>query len=655
VCVVRHSASSSGGEWRGFDLKEVTANIEFLPIDRVEIVPADGTISEPGGTLQLTAVAYSGVEPVPGVTFLWASSNMNVATVSYESETSHNATVIPGGNGSTTITATASRGGLDGHASVTVDIPVPTGDLQVNTVTEGFDLDGDGYSVTVNDEPRDIGVNDSLLFSALLAGSHSVTLGGIAENCTLVSGTLQRSIPVDVDATAETTFHLKCTAVTGAIRVTATTTGVDPDPDGYEVVLDGKTQEHLGINADEVTFSGLSPVSHEVKLTDVAANCTVTDGDARNVDVVAGESATVSFAIDCVRNAGDLTVSASTAGVDLDPDGYEVVLDDGLAQQHLDINGGAVTFSDLTAGGHIVQLTDVANNCVVAGENPRTVDVVIGEAVSTAFDVTCSAPLEPLIAFQSSRDGDTEIYTMKEDGTEVTKLTDNNALDEDPAWSPDGTKLAFQSSRDGSVDIWVLDLVTNNAVQLTDDPATDVAPDWSPDGSKIVFRSDRDGNREIYMMDAVPGATPARMTIHSARDDKPHFSPDGQRILFKSDRNGGDYDLFTMDLNGEDIQPKTNNSVSDHDPSWSPDGKMIAFGSDRSGDDEVWVMDASALVPAQRVTSSSAYDHQPDWSPDGLRLVFTREWDIWVIDVGGTNPVNLTSHGATDANPAWRR
>ncbi|RPJ30057.1 MAG: hypothetical protein EHM35_12940, partial [Planctomycetaceae bacterium] len=53
------------------------------------------------------------------------------------------------------------------------------------------------------------------------------------------------------------------------------------------------------------------------------------------------------------------------------------------------------------------------------------------------------------IAFTSVRDGNQEIYVMAVDGSEPTRLTDEQADDFGPAWSPDGSRIVFSSKRAG--------------------------------------------------------------------------------------------------------------------------------------------------------------------------------------------------------------
>src|SRR4051812_12184740 len=91
------------------------------------------------------------------------------------------------------------------------------------------------------------------------------------------------------------------------------------------------------------------------------------------------------------------------------------------------------------------------------------------------------------IAFASDRDGVPQIYTMRPDGSEVTRLTFDDVDDERPAWSPDGTKIAFESFRDGNSEVYVMNADGSGVVNLSDTPFPDIEPAWSPDGTKITF------------------------------------------------------------------------------------------------------------------------------------------------------------------------
>jgi TolB protein len=73
-----------------------------------------------------------------------------------------------------------------------------------------------------------------------------------------------------------------------------------------------------------------------------------------------------------------------------------------------------------------------------------------------------------------------------------------------PALSPDGTLLAFRSSRTGNSEIWISDVHGANARRLTNyNGGWCGSPDWSPDGTKIVFsRSDQPGGKgDLWLMD----------------------------------------------------------------------------------------------------------------------------------------------------------
>jgi len=182
------------------------------------------------------------------------------------------------------------------------------------------------------------------------------------------------------------------TTTTGNLTATTNTTGSNLDPDGYTVTVDGTTSQPIATNGS-VTFNDLPAGSHSIALSGAAANCTVTSANPQTVTVPPGGTATATFSVSCTATTGNLTVSTSTTGSGLDPDGYTVTLDGGSARA-IGINA-SISYTNLTPGNHTVAISGVAANCTVSGGTSRTVSVPSGGTATTTFSVTCTAPNSP--------------------------------------------------------------------------------------------------------------------------------------------------------------------------------------------------------------------------------------------------------------------
>src|SRR5947208_12624514 len=265
--------------------------------------------------------------------------------------------------------------------------------LAVSTSTTGSNLDPDGYTVTVDGSTsQSIGTNGLATFVGLAVGNHTVLLSGVARNCT-VSGSNPRTVSLLAGLVGATTFSVTCVAqpTTGNLAVTTNTTGSNLDPDGYTLTVDGGQSKAIGIN-NTVTISGLSPGNHSVQLNGVAQNCTVSGSNPRTVSITAGTTTTTTFTVSCAATTGNLTVSNSTTGSNLDADAYTATVSGppGTPSKTMATNGNA-TCANIPAGSYQVTLSGAAANCTVTSANPQTANVPSGGTATTSFTVSCAA------------------------------------------------------------------------------------------------------------------------------------------------------------------------------------------------------------------------------------------------------------------------
>lgn len=428
---------------------------------------------------------------------------------------------------------------------------------------------------------------------------------------------------------------------TGSLQVTLTIAGDALDADGCVFTVDGASSRRLTAG-ESTTYTGLAVGQHEVAISDVAGNCQVLGEAIRSVSVTGGQTATVTYAVTCAPTVGAIEVSVTTAGEDLDADGYEVVLDAGVPSA-IAING-SMTTGDLTPGDHTLALQGEAFNCDVGGNNPRTVTVTAGAETQVTINVSCRYHLYNRIAYVSVTPSAMMLHSVD---PQVPRVVRSLGIEgEHPAVAPDGLRIAY----DWNLDIWVANADGSATVNLTDNAQGEEFPAWSPDGTRLVFVRDN----ILWTMDA-DGSSQSSLGIPGWA---PTWSPDGSQIAFTSAQGVSSNEIWVMNADGSG-QPVNVSNHSDWDahPAWSPLGNLIAFSSTRDGGPDVCAVDPAGGLVVNMTGSIIAAASSPTWAPEAVAGAFQSDAggneDILYFEPGSQLPVLLTTSTAQDIQPSW--
>ena len=277
-----------------------------------------------------------------------------------------------------------------------------------------------------------------------------------------------------------------------------------------------------------------------------------------------------------------------------------------------------------------------------------------------SLGAACGSSFEGQILIVSDLDGDSEIFLLNPVDGEMSRLTNNEAQDFSPRWSPDGKRIIYLSDESGVLQINQMDLDQETVRQMTNITNLEGPPLWSPNGEGFVFTSGQDGQLEIYWMGAQDG-TPTRVTDNSLTERLGDWSPDGQWLVFSSDIPEEERGLWVRNPDGVNLIRLTQGM--DSQPVFSPDGRRIAFSRTQQGNSDIYVLkrpdDGTWRDPVEstRLTQGVAEDSSPVWTHDGKGLMFISFRDgngeVYLMRADGARQERLTSNTADDINPVW--
>jgi Tol biopolymer transport system component len=237
--------------------------------------------------------------------------------------------------------------------------------------------------------------------------------------------------------------------------------------------------------------------------------------------------------------------------------------------------------------------------------------------------------------------------------------------DSTPALSPDGRYLAF-SRRLGpdNADLFVLRLGSGywpagGPQRWTKTDAVNDEPAWTPDARQIVFHRHRAVESGLWVVDA-DGAHRARpLSGVGTSAASPAVSPQGR--LAYVNHGVQDTNIWRLTLTERNASPRSVivSSLADTNPQYSPDGRSVAFESNRQGKPEIWIAGEDGSGAFALTHFDRGHTGTPRWRPDGRQIAFdsnvSGDFQVYLADVDGGEPKLLTKFGAPAFIPSWSR
>jgi TolB protein len=217
------------------------------------------------------------------------------------------------------------------------------------------------------------------------------------------------------------------------------------------------------------------------------------------------------------------------------------------------------------------------------------------------------------LAYVSFETKHSAVYVQLVRSGERRQVSARAGINGAPAWSPDGHKLALTLGASvGNPDIYVLDLTTQDLTRITDDPAIDTEPEWTPDGKSLFFTSDRAGSPQIYQIGASAGARPKRITFGGNYNARPRVSPDGSQLAMVTLDNG-EYRIAIQDLGSGTVRMLSHGHL-DESPSFAPNGATLIYSERESGRGSLATVSTDGLT-GLRLKASQGEVREPAWGP----------------------------------------
>lgn len=324
---------------------------------------------------------------------------------------------------------------------------------------------------------------------------------------------------------------------------------------------------------------------------------------------------------------GAIRLSATTTGQpgDIDPNGYQITGYGPVPALSLAATGTFI-LDHVTPGDVTLTLEGLASNCVASDASPRHVTVIADDTVDVTWGISCTPALSAIdVAFTAPADLDRGAMLVQIDDAEPVTLAAGATR------TLDGLALGSHTvSVAGTTPNCRISGALQRSAVLARDQHASITFTGECVGGRLVFSSagrlwllnaDTTGLHELIL--------PATMPQMGPIADFPALSPDGEQVAF-----GYGADLYIARRDGSQVRLVVSPAVPNH-IAWSPDGTKLAFSGYFTNDFEVYVVDVDGSN-LRNISNHPGRDEWPTWSPDGSRIAFTSDRDgagsVWPPD-----------------------
>jgi dipeptidyl aminopeptidase/acylaminoacyl peptidase len=244
------------------------------------------------------------------------------------------------------------------------------------------------------------------------------------------------------------------------------------------------------------------------------------------------------------------------------------------------------------------------------------------------------------------RDSGALAYTFTDQGTDIRRINDRGQ-DACSYFLPDGSGLIWTSTRDNmdmpignwsdsnnypqGAELYISDLEGGNIRRLTDNEYYEAEVSVSPDGEWIVFGRQIDGKMDLWRM-RMDGSEEEQITFTDDwQEGAPFFLPDSKTILTRAWKRS-EYGkirptpmtVSTVAADGSETIQRTFDQDMNWAPYPAPDGRHYVFV--RVVEDNNWEIFLGDLAGGEpvRLTFNDSFDGFPSLSPDGTKMLFAR-------------------------------